>query len=64
MEMSSYYLCETCAKHYVDAPPKYPFIEFHICAALGREIGMLIMHDGIERPTDLCGHYEREERHG
>ena len=54
--MSSYYLCDECARKAFEWSPSEVF-----CSAKDDAVRKLVMHDGIERPKDLCEHYEREE---
>ncbi len=61
--MSNYYLCETCAHHGLRASPSGMWV-FHRCEKLQKIARPLVMHDGIERPTDLCEHYERKGADG
>lgn len=52
--MSSYYLCDSCCGKVFDLSPSEAF-----CRERFDFIAKLVMHDGIERPEDLCEHYER-----
>lgn len=61
--MSNYYLCETCARNR-GYPTRERICWYKYCdCELHGDMRMLVMSDAWERPTDLCEHYEREERH-
>jgi hypothetical protein len=53
-EISSYYLCDYCDNDVMDVWP-----ETCHCRARGMEhVGKKVMHDCIEKPTDVCEYYE------
>lgn len=55
--MSSYYLCDSCKRRNRSYPcPRS--VGTYACEVRGI-VRDVVMHDGIERPGDLCGHYER-----
>lgn len=55
--MSSCYLCDTCKRN-LGVPSIEGVRQYGACdCEIDGEMAMLVMHDGIERPTDLCEHY-------
>lgn len=61
--MSNYCLCDTCRKHRgtrlpvtLGGKPMTMYIDG--CTANSPYSGRIVMHDGIERPTDLCADFE------
>lgn len=56
--MSNCYLCDSCCGKAFDLSSNEAF-----CRERFDLIAKIVMHDGIERPTDLCEHYEGEDRH-
>ncbi len=56
--ISSYYLCDYCDNNAIDV-----WLETCHCGARGMEhVVKKVMHDGIEKPTDVCEHYEPREK--
>lgn len=59
--MSSYYLCETCASN-LGYPDRARVCWYKYCdCRVHGDMRMLVMSDAFERPTDLCGDYERAD---
>lgn len=54
--MSNCYLCDTCGRKAFDWSPSEVF-----CHKEFGFIAKLVMHDGAERPTDVCEHYVERE---
>ena len=54
--MSSYYLCDYCRKKIKD------FGTDVLCQHTWPCAPKKVMHDGIERPTDVCKDYERRDK--
>lgn len=64
--MSRYYLCDTCRNHVghrwdarIGGKPVAVYLDG--CKANSPDAGRIVMHDGIERPTDLCPYFEPKE---
>lgn len=59
--MSSYYLCERCSRNR-GYPKRARCCRYKYCDCEVRgDVRMPVMHDGVERPTDLCRDYEQKE---
>lgn len=58
--MSNCYLCDTCAQRIGTPKDRVCWYKYADCSALGI-VRMPVVHDGIERPTDLCEHYRDKE---
>ena len=55
--MSNFFLCDYCANQHTKGN-QYEWTE--MCDA--GEIEPKVMHNGIEKPTDVCEHYEPKEK--
>ena len=53
--MSNFFLCDYCHKKIKD------FGTDVLCEHTWPCAPKKVMHDGIEKPTDVCEHYERRE---
>lgn len=59
IETSNFYLCDYC-KHWRKWRPNFTGLEGRctITEKSGSLFCKKVMHDGIERPTDVCEHYK------
>lgn len=62
IETSNFYLCDYC-KHWRKWRPNFTGLEGRctITEKSGSLFCKKVMHDGIERPTDVCKDYERRK---
>ena len=61
--MDKYHLCDTCSKHIghqwtIKMGGRPVAVCLDGCKANSPDAGRIVMHDGIERPTDLCPFFE------
>lgn len=54
--MSNYYLCDTCWGNAFDLSQSEAW-----CAPKDEEVEKIVMHGGVESPTDVCDHYVEED---